>query len=438
MKAPLAATMLILAVAGLIGLDNHRVLAGLRSQHENLQRASRAAGWSGGTDGMNLTSPRRRDAPVIREQAIRELAETMVEFGRKIRMDDSVASRRSPEITELRYRINETLLRLSAAEAELLLDHLRELANGEVFIVFGYSFTYQVLEALADSRPADSIALAELIAMTHPDEAEDARIAANRSLSNWAKRDPMAALGWLRRHAGSDSSFITSEMKGTVIGSVARLDPGLALRLSVEFGLPVDDAVVSKIAASATTPEARAAVLDLIRGHLGTVSDLEARADLRVSALSSMLDKACRQGFEQASSWLDQAGLSDGEVEAALSGFTVPAAEDPGCWISWLSARFPEPSRNRVRQLMKNWTRSDYPAATAWLGGIPDGPFRREATAVYAETVAPYYPAEAATWAITLDEGDKRTALLRRIHSSWQKKDAAGAAEFARQHGLGE
>lgn len=87
---------------------------------------------------------------------------------------------------------------------------------------------------------------------------------------------------------------------------------------------------------------------------------------------------------------------------------------------------------------MANWTLSNYPAASAWLENTPDGPLKRQATAVYAATVAPYHPADAARWAIMLEPGHERTALLRKIHAAWERQDEAAATEFARQHGLGE
>lgn len=434
MKRSLTITVLILAAAAFLGWRNHFVLAALRAENEQTVIRARNAGLNPDGGPLKRRSGRNRDSQAARAASVEELARTMVEVHRNILNAESTASGTSVGMANTFYQVNETLYRLSAEEAELLLEHLRKLDDGSDTIPSILAIS--VVVSLSQSRPADAITLAEKVAALYPEGDDIMTTAARDSFGGWAKRDPLAALEWLRKRRSSDSGLITPDFKRGIISPLARIDPTLAFRLANEFGLPVGEVLAQDFAASATTQTERENILVSMRGFIGSVEDAEARERFSSTLISTMFEKARNQGFNEATQWLEYGGLSVAEVEAVISELGYRSFDDAGRWLEWMDTKFPEQSSKGIARMMKGWTQSDYPAATAWLEGTLDGSLRRQATITYAETVARYHPDVAAKWALTLDQDEQRESLLESIHSVWMKKDKAAAEAFAKQHGI--
>jgi hypothetical protein len=258
------------------------------------------------------------------------------------------------------------------------------------------------------------------------------------ALGRWAKDDPLGALDWVRKNGEKFPDLVTDDAKRGLISGAAAQDPKLALKLIGELKLKDADQTIRHITSAAKTPEQRSATLAALREHAATLTDQAARDSLMNSAVSSLARSAAKDGFQEGSQWISNAGLSPKELEN-ISGslaHTVKPAET-GQWIEWLGEKLPSDKADRsIGGMIQNWTQKDYRAAGTWLASAADGPTKQAAVRSYAETVASHDPQTAAQWALTLPADEKRAQTLQRIHQQWPKDDANGAAAFAKEHGI--
>ena len=92
-----------------------------------------------------------------------------------------------------------------------------------------------------------------------------------------------------------------------------------------------------EIAQTPLTNEERIATLEAIRAHIATVQDESAKADLLSGAMGSMATGVASQGFETATAWIAEAGLSATEIEQFVGGLSYQNLHhnEVGQWIEW-------------------------------------------------------------------------------------------------------
>ncbi len=256
-------------------------------------------------------------------------------------------------------------------------------------------------------------------------------------LGPWAKTDPGTALEWFRKNAAKSPEFVTDEPKSSSIVGVSVGEPKLALRLIDEFGVTNPVQTVREIASAASSAEARSAMVVALREYFATVSDPEIRKQAAIQSARSLARGARRDGFEAASEWIAGAGFAAEELHAIAEDLSDVKRDETGKWLEWIGETLPaDLARDRAWHLFSKWTDADSHAAGTWLATAADSPTKHTAARAYAEKVFPYDHDTAIQWALSVPAGGDRNRTLKRLHDAWPKDDPAGAAAFAREHGI--
>ncbi|WP_193213577.1 hypothetical protein [Luteolibacter marinus] len=440
MKISFALAALILAVASVFGWKDHQSLSAARETHESLSREARALGLDpsapAGEDDLSVVTKLTREGGGDRDAEAKAFAADLIAFA--VEMDALEKSGKQPD-EGMQKRIldmMERMGRLDVAQIKTLVAELRAdtVLNDEM----RRNLTGFAVMSLAENHPQAALALFTETSDLFEQNGMSQHVVSS-ALQKWAEDDPMGALEWVKANAAKHPEMINDQAKRSILTGAARQDPRLAFQLLEELDLG-GGMVGNSIANAAATPSERTAVLAALRDHLKNVTDPQARENLLSSTLGTMCQQAISDGFEAGIAWLDSASFSPEETETFADGINLwQAREDTGKWINWLEGQVPQDQLARkVDNLMRDWTTNDYMAAGEWLNTAAEGPAKQTAVESYAKTLAPYEPAVAARWALTLPEGAVRDQLVREVHDQWKNKDEAAAAEFAEQQGLNE
>jgi hypothetical protein len=440
MKISLLIAALILIGTSFFGWSGQQRLTAAREDHARLvEEAERlgidaAEGASGSVQSVHAKS--RRDEGGDKTAEAKAFAAKLVAFAKEMEEMQKSGTQPDESMQKRIFEILDGMLALDGSQLKILVAELRvapglndEMRTG----ILGFA-----VMMLANDHPAAALALftesSELMK-----DAGSSRHVISSALARWAQDDPMAALEWIRKNSKEHPDLVTDQTKRSVLAGAARQDPGLAFSLLGELDAKDRTMAVHGIAESATTSEQRKAVLMSLREHMKTLGP-DAAASLSASTLNALGQGVSQEGHEAALAWLEGAGLSPEEKAAFAQGVQPWQAKgETGKWIEWMSKELPaEQTTQRVTLFMNQWARDDFKAAGQWLNNFQDGAAKDAAVKSYADTVAPYEPASAAEWALTLPEGQERKDLLTKIHGEWKSKDEAAAAEFARENGIGE
>ena len=92
---------------------------------------------------------------------------------------------------------------------------------------------------------------------------------------------------------------------------------------------------------------------------------------------------------------------------------------DPGEWDRWIVGQ-PQKFKHPIVELMGDWGRSDFEAASAWLEKMPPGELRTQATYEYASSLAEQHPDRAASYLAELPESKQKQSLVKKIGKATQ------------------
>jgi hypothetical protein len=426
MKLSLAGTVLILALFAAAGWRQQGAINRLRNEQRALVSQAAALGLETADGTPGASRHRSAERPRIdREAEAKTYAADLIQFIKEMaddshRQEEEASMQKASAIIERMYR-------LDAGQIRILLDELRKpsaMDDETRQEIIGFA-----IASLSDSHPETAIVI-----FAEAGELRSSDQVIKKVLGNWAEKDRLAALDWVRKNSAQFPKLVTDRTKLALVSGCAHTDPNLAFQLITELGLKDKSAATAKIVQSARTPEAQSVIFSCLR-------DFSKTATVDRDALVPFLQLAAgmaEQGYEASHTWLAEAKPTPEECDAlalGLSGGKTKA--DSGKWLEWMGANLP-PDRlqERVRPLMDGWTKLDYRAAGEWLSSTADGAVKRAAVAGYAKTVAPYEPTIAAQWAETLPAGHDRDDLLRQIHSDWHRLDAGAAEAFAKKHGI--
>ena len=442
MKVSLLLAALILAGASFFGWRGHGQLTQARDEHGRLVQEAEAlgldaAGASTG-NGKAAQTKTKRDDEGDKQAAVKAFATKLVAFAKEMEATQKGGAQPDENMQKRIIEILDEMLSLDAAQLKLLVAEIRnasDLSDDMRTGILGFA-----VMMLANDHPAAALAIFTESSDLMKEGRASTHVIAS-ALSRWAQDDPLAALEWIRTNAKEHPDLVTDEAKRGVLKGAAKQDPRLAFTLIDELNLGEGGGwnAAHAIGESATTPEQRKGVLLALREYMKTTDGDERHAVCR-ETVTALGQGAVREGYDHAVSWLESAALTEEETRAFANGLSPwQMRDDTGKWIEWMDAKLPpEDVPVKVTSLMDQWAREDYKAAGVWLNDFKEGPVKDAAVRSYATTVAPYEPASAAEWALTLPEGEQKSKLLINIHKQWKGKDEAAAAEFAREHGIGE
>jgi hypothetical protein len=430
MKISLFIAALILAIASFFGWQDHRKLAAVRESHGRLSEEARALGLSTGglvKDGKAVLPAKtgREEMGAANGIDAKDFARRLAAFALKMEAMEKSGTPPDEGFQQEIFALLDEMLQLDPAALKVLIGELR--ANGELTGEMRRNIVGFAISMMANDHPASALAVFTESADLFGDKGGGNQVLGG-ALSKWASQDPAAALEWVRANSAAHPNLVTEETKRGLIGGAAKQDPRLAFKLIGEFGLEDADRAGEEIANSPATPADRTAILSALRDHLATEAGEEAET-FRVATLEALATNAMKDGFENASAWIDGAGLDAADAATMAKGIEHwRTGADTGKWIEWIGSKLSgEALHAKAGTLMDQWTRNDYKAAGLWLDGTAEGPAKQVAVKSYAKAVAPYDPEVASQWARTLPAGQEREALLREIEAN--AKNALPGAE---------
>jgi hypothetical protein len=432
MKASIILAIVILAAGAFFGWRQEHRLTAAREVHRQVAAEVRAQGLSpddiAAAGQPPLPAKRQRADEANREAAAKSFARELVTFALEMKELERSGAPMEGDVHARAMEVMGRFLDLSSSQIKVVIAELR--ASSEVDDATRREIIGFAVMMLAGEHPESALALfTESSDLVDHDGMSQQVISS--ALGNWAERDPLGALEWIRKNAEKHPELVTEQAKAAVIAGAAKQDPAFALGLVGELGLKDPGNIAAGLAQAARTAEERTALLAALRGD-------EKHAELLPPMLAMIGAQLAGEGFESAEAWLSSAALSGKELEGFASGLNHWQTKgDTGRWIEWMAGKLPaEQLPEQVENLVSQWTREDYKAAGEWINGTPEGPAKLAAVKSYARTVAPYDPASAAQWAATLPAGKERGELLRIVHAQWKLHDEAAAATFAAEHGL--
>lgn len=442
MKLSLILSGIILLAAGFFGWQGYERLATARGEnarltHEAEELGLETTGLAATGGGKAATAKVRRGGGASEQDKTahaKDFAAKLIAFARE--MEEAQKSGQQPD-QEMQKRIMDLIggiLDLDANQLKVLVNEVRDAPDMSADMRSGMvGFAVMML---ANDHPATALNLLAESSDLLKESGMSRHVVAG-ALQKWAESDPKAAIEWTRKNAKDHPEMVTDETKKGILAGAARLDPALAFTLVTELDLKDGSSLGSAVAEAANTPEQRTAVMAALREHLKTL-DGKDRLAMLSTTMSALGGKAAQEGFSASTAWLGSTNLSAEEFEGFANGISYWQAKgDTGKWLDWMDGKVPaDKLDNKVRSLMDQWTQQDYKAAGQWINDTKDGPVKNAAIRSYANSVAPYEPASAAEWALTLPENPERQELLGTIHAQWVKKDPAAAAKFAKENGL--
>ncbi len=430
-KVSLAATLVILASGGGLGLMHQQRLTNLRSQQRELANRAENLGIAVASGESPVTKRLRDD----RANQASAMAQEFIAFGREIQIHDSQGNE-SDEAFEKRTReMQAKLMDLDAAQLKVLIASLR--TDKTLSDEIQQNLICYSISMLGEDHPAAALALFSESADILKDSLTGSSVVAS-TLANWAKKDPLAAREWVRKNSAAYPDLANDDAKRSIIAGAAESDPKLAFKLIGEMQMDDVSSAVESLVEAGKTAAQRTAILGALRDHLATLPDGPERDDLLQESLETMGRNLTSESFESVQAWISQSKLSPVESAQFAGGLSYfNTKQDTGRWIDWMAQTLPQDAvANNVDNLIGQWTQEDYQAAGKWLTAAAEGPAKQAAVSTYAGTVAEYEPQTAVQWALTLPAGEARQATFEAIYQNWPKAEAEAAAAFAKQYGV--
>lgn len=431
MKVSFIISLLIIAIAALLGWRNHEELKRVRIEHRLVVDEAAEFGISveeAGDIGL-LRTPLERDGSADREAEMKSFAAELIAFVKKLENregdggpEDEAIQKETMEMIKRFLDLDEPQLKGVIAELKASQEMGDDMRKG----IIGFS-----IMMLANESPETALSLyAESSDILEMDGMGEHVMMS--SLSRMAERDPFAAMDWIRKNGKKNPELVNDQTKSAVVVGAAWQDPAMAISMMKELQLDDDDQAAAGIARSADTLEKRLQLLETLRALDGDSQETQK------SVLGSMGEQLQKSGFEDSMAWLEKASLKDQELEFFSANLSYQnTKEDTGKWLGWVEESFSaKEASNKTAEMVQQWTHNDFQAAGNWLNDAKEGSVKQAAVESYAKTVAPYEPQAAAQWALTLPAGSQRSELIKQVYREWMRKDESAAAAFAAEQGI--
>lgn len=274
-----------------------------------------------------------------------------------------------------------------------------------------------LLGQIAESAPLDALAMANEIGSLR-----DTQRARETILETWAKNDPVAALAWAQVNLANEPLRSQSSQMLAIYRGYAETNPQAAF--AAALAMQVDGTGQKRLQTYALE--------EIITQQINNGGLLEAKLQVELledgpnknSLLSELVDRWASYDPEGAAAYVESLG-DDAPTSAKTRLLGEWAENDPAAAAAWLSAR--EVDENTLGHassaIIREWTRYDMAASAEWLNSQPTSPALDRAVMSYTYRAAQEDPANAMTWAESIDNSWMRNRMMQHVAANWKNDD---------------
>jgi hypothetical protein len=242
-------------------------------------------------------------------------------------------------------------------------------------------------------------------------------------MSEWAKRDPLAALAASSKIKDWPGKYAASAALQTWVKS----DPQSAKTWALENGKDMNPDDGNYYMA--------AVIGGLAKSDLSTAAawaQEQPRSRARGDMMEKILDGFAKQrGTAAATEWaasLESGPFKDGVTRRLADRLSE---KDPLQAATWITGLPPGDTRSgAMAELMDNWSHKDPNAAGLWLKNYRPSPETDEPRQTFAWNIRESDPESALAWAGTISDQKMRDRSMMDLLRDWRKRDQKGAQDY--------
>lgn len=275
----------------------------------------------------------------------------------------------------------------------------------------------QLLGQLAETAPRDALAMAEEIGSLR--QTEQASIAILRV---WGENEPVAALAWANTELANKPLRSQSNLMLAIYRGYAVTNPRAAF--TAALALPAEGSGQRRLQTNALE--------EIISQQVENGGLLDAKIQIELledgqtknTLLTELIDAWAEFDPEAASRYVESLG-EDVPTRAKTALLSEWAENDPVAAAAWLDGReIDEETLGRASTaIIREWTRYDMASSAEWLNAQPSSPALDRAVMSYTYRAAQEDPANAMTWAESIDNDWMRTRMMTHVAGSWKADD---------------
>lgn len=451
MKRAILLSVLIAVVACLLGWHAHARVQVLSATQERLVTQMRSMGIS--PDDPGFLSPRRlrtrggSESQAAMENRVGKVAQDIISLTQQYMQ---AANRdEEPDLETIKH-LQELLDEVASMnKPEMQCFFTTILADWQLEWGLHNGMLCNVLVSLSNDHPEWVL---PVLGLAHSD-----LFAESTSMRKWmtttalgslAESDPETALQWLSEQQRLGSIQLSEHSTLAIVRGVSKKDPARAFQLIRESE---DEQVLEKgyrtIAATVGSLDEASGLLKIAQEELGNIKDPEEQKKAMESingGIANFDGPLVHAGFEKASKWLEDAGLSSEQQLAMVSEMRYGIVQNDdaaGQWLEWMGKADTDEktlSENALK-FADQWVRQDAKAMEQWLSDTPEGTVRDVAIAAYSQAQYFSNPQTTMEWIAQMPDGKLRRETLRDIHGRMPRQtdeQKQAADTFAREHGI--
>ena len=279
----------------------------------------------------------------------------------------------------------------------------------------------RLVKNMAQEDPAGALTLANSI-----ESKRDRSNSIGEALSEWAKKDPYAALQWLGESPELDSNSL-DRASYSVFRELAKEDLTEATSL---LGGIEDDSTRQRAASGILNAliSSEGNEVDSIIGFINS-QPKSLQSNLLSNTLGNRKFRRFESGVTLASSLeTENPQLAQQAYERVASNNARDYPEQTANWA--LGLEDANTQQKILGNVIEQWTRYDLAEAGQWLSETTSIPLFVQAYETYARAAAPSDPSNAITWAEAISDTITRDSAVTSVANSWAEQDLSAAKAY--------
>ncbi len=275
-----------------------------------------------------------------------------------------------------------------------------------------------LLQQLAETAPTEALELASQMGSLRDSERAKLQI-----LEVWASNDPSAAMAWAKVALADQPSNLADSQMRAIFRGFAAVNPQAAFQTAKALaqGTRAEIRLRDSLLAEVIEVQVNQGDIEQAKLAISLLADGDSKENLQRELINewASFDPVSAAGY--LSTLGDEATMRLKTTLASEWAESDPAAA--AAWLDTLSADDPAVAR-AASDIIREWTRYDLNASAEWLNTLPASPDLDRAVASYTFRASQEDPANAMSWAESINNDRMRTGLMESVAATWKQTDS--------------